>query len=70
MMGYLHHPKKKKTVNGNTLLRVPKMGAINDKKAQAVLTEKAKGRLALFDNYDNYINVIKNFLVKVGEGRV
>ena len=43
---------------------------INDKELQANLSEKMKGRLALFDNYDNHFNAIEKFLVAVGEGRV
>lgn len=41
---------------------------ISDKELQATLSDKMKGRLALFDNYDNHFNAIKDFLVKVGVG--
>lgn len=43
---------------------------ISDKELQATLSEKMKNRLALFDNYDNHFNAIKDFLVAVGEERV
>lgn len=43
---------------------------ISDKELQASLSEKMKGRLALFDNYDNHFNAIEKFLVAVGKGRV
>ena len=43
---------------------------ISDKVLQAKLSEKMKVRLALFDNYDNHFNAIRDFLVKVGEGIV
>ena len=43
---------------------------INNKDLRDSLLEKMKSRLALFDNYDNHFNAIKDFLVKVGEGRV
>ena len=43
---------------------------VSDKVLQAKLSEKMKVRLALFDNYDNHFNAIRDFLVKVGEGKV
>ena len=43
---------------------------INDKGLQVSLSERMKSRLTLFDNYDNHFNAIKEFLIKVGEGRV
>lgn len=41
---------------------------IKDRELQASLSEKMKGRLALFDNYDNHFNAIMDFLVKVAKG--
>jgi len=43
---------------------------INDNELQALLSERMKSRLALFDNYDNHFNAIEKFLVAVGEGGV
>lgn len=40
---------------------------INEKELQVTLSEKMKGRLALFDNYENHFNAIKEFLIKVGK---
>ena len=37
---------------------------INEKELQVTLSEKMKGRLALFDNYENHFNAIKEFLIK------
>lgn len=43
---------------------------IKDKELQTSLSEKMKRRLALYDNYDNHFNAIKDYLIKVGEGRI
>lgn len=42
---------------------------IGDKELQTMLSVRMKERLALFDNYDNHFNAIKDFLVKVGKGK-
>lgn len=42
---------------------------LGDKKLQETLSEKMKKRLALFDDYDNHFNTIKEFLQHVGEDR-
>lgn len=43
---------------------------ISDKQLQESISEKMKIQLAKYDNYDRHFNEIKDFLVKVAEGRV
>lgn len=41
---------------------------ISDDRLQETLSERMKERLAIYNNYENHFNAIKDFLIQVGEG--